>query len=85
MSAVTTAASVATGHRVVGKAEERRVIVASSVGTVFEWYDFYLYAILAPFFAGLFFPPGNQTAALLGAFGAYAAGFLVRPDRKSVV
>jgi MFS family permease len=60
-------------------AEERRVIVASSVGAIFEWYDFYLYAILAPFFASLFFPPGNQTAALLGAFGAYAAGFLVRP------
>jgi MFS family permease len=58
---------------------ERRVIIASSVGTIFEWYDFYLYAILAPFFASLFFPPGNQTAALLGAFGAYAAGFLVRP------
>jgi MFS family permease len=58
---------------------ERRVIFASSLGTVFEWYDFYLYAILAPFFATLFFPPGNQTAALLGAFGAYAAGFLVRP------
>jgi len=75
--------SVATGvmtrDRVVSAAEERRVIVASSVGTVFEWYDFYLYAILAPFFAGLFFPPGNQTAALLGAFGAYAAGFLIRP------
>ena len=53
----------ATGQAVVSKAEERRVIVASSVGTVFEWYDFYLYAILAPFFAGLFFPPGNQTAA----------------------
>jgi MFS family permease len=63
----------------VSAAAERRVIIASSVGTVFEWYDFYLYAILAPFFAGLFFPPGNQTAALLGAFGAYAAGFLVRP------
>src|SRR5262249_1401052 len=47
--------------------------------TVFEWYDFYLYAILAPFFATLFFPPGNLTLALLGAFGAYAAGFLVRP------
>ena len=60
-------------------AAERRVIIASSVGTVFEWYDFYLYAILAPFFASLFFPSGNQTAALLGAFGAYAAGFLVRP------
>src|SRR5436189_2072333 len=60
-------------------AEERRVIIASSVGTVFEWYDFYLYAILANFFAGLFFPPGNVTFQLLGAFGAYAAGFLVRP------
>src|SRR5437667_3409394 len=70
---------IMTGERVVSVAEERRVIVASSVGTVFEWYDFYLYAILAPFFAGLFFPPGNQTAALLGAFGAYAAGFLIRP------
>src|SRR5258708_7501283 len=65
--------------RIITSAEERRVVIASSVGTVFEWYDFYLYAILAPFFAGLFFPPGNQTAALLGAFGAYAAGFLVRP------
>ncbi len=59
--------------------EERRVIFASSLGTVFEWYDFYIYAILAPFFAGVFFPPGNQQAALLGAFVNYAAGFLVRP------
>ena len=59
--------------------EERMVIVASSVGTVFEWYDFYLYATLAPFFATLFFPKGNETAALLSAFAAYAAGFLVRP------
>ncbi len=59
--------------------EEVRVIVASSVGTVFEWYDFYLYATLAPFFASLFFPKGNDTAALLSAFATYAAGFLVRP------
>src|SRR6266536_5088990 len=59
--------------------EERRVIFASSLGTVFEWYDFYLYATLAPFFAALFFPPGNDTAALLSAFATYAAGFLVRP------
>jgi MFS family permease len=66
-------------RRAISRSEERRVIFASSLGTVFEWYDFYLYAILAPFFAGLFFPPTNQTAALLGAFGAYAAGFLVRP------
>src|SRR5258705_5343054 len=61
------------------RTEERRVIFASSLGTVFEWYDFYLYAVLAPFFAALFLPPGNQTAALLSAFAAYAAGFLVRP------
>src|SRR5882762_10270673 len=65
--------------RVVSQAEERRVIFASSLGTVFEWYDFYLYATLAPFFAALFFPPGNETAALLSAFATYAAGFLVRP------
>jgi len=72
-------ATYAPESRVISGSEERRVIVASSVGTVFEWYDFYLYAILAPFFAALFFPPGNATAALLGAFGAYAAGFLIRP------
>ncbi len=59
--------------------EEKRVIFASSLGTVFEWYDFYLYATLAPFFALLFFPKGNETAALLSAFATYAAGFLVRP------
>jgi MFS family permease len=59
--------------------EEKRVIFASSLGTVFEWYDFYIYATLAPFFAALFFPPGNATAALLSAFVTYAAGFLVRP------
>ncbi|MFS0520212.1 MFS transporter, partial [Nostoc sp. UIC 10607] len=53
--------------------------MASSAGTIFEWYDFYLYAVLAPFFAALFFPPGNDTAALLSAFATYAAGFLVRP------
>ncbi|HEX9604139.1 MAG TPA: hypothetical protein VF973_10345 [Myxococcales bacterium] len=73
------AASVAPVERRVDAAEERRVIIASSVGTVFEWYDFYLYAILANFFASLFFPPGNYTFQLLGAFGAHAAGFLVRP------
>jgi MFS family permease len=61
------------------RSEERRVVFASSLGTVFEWYDFYLYATLAPFFAALFFPKGNDTAALLSAFATYAAGFLVRP------
>jgi MFS family permease len=61
------------------RSAERRVIFASSLGTVFEWYDFYIYATLAPFFAALFFPPGNATAALLASFATYAAGFLVRP------
>jgi len=59
--------------------DEKFVIFASSLGTTFEWYDFYLYATLAPFFAALFFPSGNDTAALLSAFATYAAGFLVRP------
>jgi MFS family permease len=59
--------------------EEKFVIFASSLGTIFEWYDFHLYATLAPFFASLFFPPGNDTAPLLSAFATYAAGFLVRP------
>ena len=72
-------AANAPAHHADFSADEKRVIFASSLGTVFEWYDFYLYAVLAPFFAALFFPPGNQTAALLSAFAAYAAGFLVRP------
>ena len=70
--------AAAGGKQSLGK-EERRVIFASSLGTVFEWYDFYLYATLAPFFAAIFFPAGNATAALLSAFATYAAGFLVRP------
>src|SRR5678815_5249138 len=72
-------ASVAIAPRTGMTSEQRRVIFASSLGTVFEWYDFYLYATLAPFFAALFFPKGNDTAALLSAFATYAAGFLVRP------
>ena len=39
--------------------DEKFVIFASSLGTVFEWYDFYLYAVLAPFVAALFFPPAT--------------------------
>src|SRR5437588_667463 len=76
MTTITQQASVR-GRGMTG--EEKFVIFASSLGTVFEWYDFYLYAILAPFFAALFFPAGNDTAALLSAFATYAAGFLVRP------
>src|ERR671937_3017318 len=55
------------------------VVGASSAGTIIEWYDFYLYALLTPFLAPLFFPSDNPTAQLLSGFAAYAAGFLVRP------
>ena len=46
---------------------------------MFEWYDFYLYVVLAPAFAKLFFPPANESAALLAAFATYGAGYVVRP------
>jgi MFS family permease len=57
----------------------RRVILAASVGTLFEWYDFYLYGSLAVFFGELFFPPGNERAALLASLATFGAGFGVRP------
>ena len=56
-----------------------RVILASSLGTLFEWYDFYLYGSLAVFFGELFFPPGNERAALLASLATFGAGFGVRP------
>ena len=49
------------------------------MGTVIEWYDFYLYATLTPFLAPIFFPPGDPTSQLLAAFAVYGAGFAVRP------
>ena len=79
MTTLTTASAHASKRGAGMTGEEKFVIFASSLGTIFEWYDFYLYAVLAPFFASLFFPPGNDTAALLSAFATYAAGFLVRP------
>jgi MFS family permease len=57
----------------------RRVILAASLGTLFEWYDFYLYGSLAVFFGGLFFPSGNETAQLLASLATFGAGFGVRP------
>src|SRR5262245_9218571 len=61
------------------KATIRRVIFAASLGTLFEWYDFYLYGSLAVFFGGLFFPKGNETAQLLASLATFGAGFGVRP------
>src|SRR5918997_6800093 len=55
------------------------VIGASAAGTTIEWYDFYLYGVLAVFFAQQFFPPGNEVAALLSALATFGDGFAVRP------
>ncbi|WP_028601866.1 MFS transporter [Ottowia thiooxydans] len=60
-------------------AEERKVIFASSLGTVFEWYDFYLYGSLAAIIAKQFFAGLDPTSAFIFALFAFAAGFIVRP------
>ncbi|MFY9344056.1 MAG: MFS transporter [Planctomycetota bacterium] len=57
----------------------RTVVTASSLGTVFEWYDFYIYGILAASFGKLFFPPGDDTLAFLQSLGLFGVGFSVRP------
>src|SRR4029450_6910953 len=57
----------------------RRIIAASSVGTLIEWYDFYIFGSLAPVIASQFFPKTNPTAALLSTLATFAAGFIVRP------
>ncbi|MCP1602216.1 MFS transporter [Pseudomonas citronellolis] len=59
--------------------EERKVIFASSLGTVFEWYDFFLYGSLAAVISKQFFAGVNDTTAFIFALLAFAAGFLVRP------
>ena len=59
--------------------DERRVIFASSLGTVFEWYDFYLYGSLAVIIARQFFSGVNETTGMIFALLAFAAGFFVRP------
>src|SRR5438093_13630084 len=55
------------------------VIGASAAGTIIEWYDFYLYGVLAAFFSTQFFPKGNDTTALLASLATFGAGFAVRP------
>lgn len=60
-------------------ASARLVVVAASLGAIFEWYDFFLYGSLAVFFGVLFFPPGNETAAFLASLATFGAGFAVRP------
>ncbi|WP_293704676.1 MFS transporter [Sphingopyxis sp. UBA6723] len=58
---------------------ERKVILASSLGTVFEWYDFYLYGLLATVISAQFFSGVNETTGFIFALAAFAAGFAVRP------
>src|SRR5437660_3541863 len=55
------------------------IIAASSVGTLIEWYDFYIYGVLAVFFAKHFFPPGNDNLALLASLAVFWFGFILRP------
>jgi MFS family permease len=61
------------------KKQIRKVIFASSVGTLIEWYDFYIFGSLAPIIAAQFFPKTDPTAALLSTLATFAAGFIVRP------
>jgi MFS family permease len=55
------------------------IISASSVGTLIEWYDFYLYGVLALFFSKHFFPAGNENLAFIASLGIFWTGFVVRP------
>lgn len=71
-----------TATTVVTPGEKRKlwsVITASSVGTLIEWYDFYIFGILASIYSRHFFPAGNETAAMLATLATFGAGFVVRP------
>src|SRR6516165_3693878 len=76
---VTSAMPVSAGGARPMTREEKKVIFASSLGTVFEWYDFYLYGSLAAIIAKQFFANLDPTAAFIASLLAFAAGFLVRP------
>jgi MFS family permease len=56
-----------------------QVITASAVGTMIEWYDFYIFGSLASVISPLFYPPGNETLALIAYLSTFAVGFVVRP------
>lgn len=73
----TAASSLPKHHK--ATSSEKLVIGASSLGTVFEWYDFYLYGSLASYIAAHFFSGVNETTAFIFALAAFAAGFFVRP------
>ena len=74
-----TAGRVGVGPAVVSASEQRRVVIASSLGTVFEWYDFYLYGSLAAIIGSHFFSGLTESGQFIFALLAFAAGFFVRP------
>jgi MFS family permease len=78
MATASTTARAAAGPTPMTR-EEKKVIFASSLGTVFEWYDFYLYGSLAAIIGAQFFSGLDPTSAYIFALLAFAAGFLVRP------
>jgi MFS family permease len=59
--------------------DEIKVVVGASVGTVLEWYDFFLYGSLAVFFSSHFFPAGSATAGYLASLATFGIGFVIRP------
>ena len=63
----------------ISKAKIWQVIGASSVGTMIEWYDFYIFGSLAGIISPLFYPPGNDTFAYIAYLATFAVGFIVRP------
>jgi MFS family permease len=79
MESFPTAESAVAQRQSAGEVPLWKIIFAASLGTLFEWYDFYLYGSLAVFFGGLFFPKGNDTAQLLASLATFGAGFGVRP------
>ena len=77
MAISTTARDLPKGHA--GPQSDWLVIGASSLGTVFEWYDFYLYGLLATVISAQFFSGVNEITGFIFALAAFAAGFAVRP------
>src|SRR5260370_40958666 len=63
----------------------RRLIVAATIGNVFEWFDFVVYGFFAVTLSEVFFPAGNPTVSLLATFGAFGLAYFVRPLGAIVV
>lgn len=79
MTAITSKNLGGLHHDQISQAKIWQVIGASAVGTMIEWYDFYIFGSLAPIIAPLFYPPGNDTFAYIAYLATFAVGFVVRP------